>query len=102
MSRLIHKLRYRFSEPYRIRVGRGLFALRSNKEQEAVIDFCKKALKDKQNMKFNPERKRIYEMTIRLNEHDSPKLIKWKPVKAPIFYNDVDDFIEDHSGWYWD
>ena len=81
---IIYKLRCRFSEPFRIRHGWGLRAIRTDKEMRALLAFCTEELKDTEHMNLNPKRKEVYEITIALQ-------------------NDVmvDEWIEDHIGWYW-
>jgi len=102
---ILNRLKYRFSETHRIRAGYGLSAVRNDREYQAVLDFCREQLKDKEDMKLNPERKRVYEMTLMLDKEikkAKPKVIKFKPVQKMDMYFDPYDFIEDHAGWYWD
>lgn len=106
--KILHRLKYRCSEPYRIKIGVGLSPVRSNREMKALIEFCYSELEDTEHMELNPERKRVYEMTVKLYEQglsDDPaifaKIHQFKPVKTAPMYNDVDNFIEDHVGWYW-
>lgn len=106
-KRLLHKLRYSFSYPYRISRGVGLSVIRNDKELEAVIKFCREELKDKEHMDCNPDRKRIYEMTILLYEQGRSndkevytKLHKFESIKQEMF-NEVEEFISEYNGWYW-
>ena len=101
--RIIHKIKYKFSEPYRIRIGAGLSPLRNRREYNALIKFCRKELKDIGHMRLNPERRKIYQMTIKLHEDNSLKARKFQlPNYAqPRSYIDVHDFINDHVSWYW-
>lgn len=102
--KLLHKLKYRFSESYRIKIGCGLSPIRSDREYEAVIEFCKEQLKDKKHMKLNPDRKRIYETTVKLDKNWKKgvgDIIKFTEPTPERLYNDPFDFIEDHAGWYW-
>jgi hypothetical protein len=107
LKNIIHRIKYTLSYAYRIERGWGLDAIRSDKELEAVIKFCKNELLDTEYMELNPERKRVYEMTILLYEQSLSsdrevyaKLHDFEPVKKSS-YNDVEDFITDHVGWYW-
>ena len=83
--RIIHKIRCKIDEPYRIRIGFGLSPIRNKRELKALIAFCKEELKYKPSMKLNPERKKVYEETISAYENDY-----W-----------VHDYIREHVGWYW-
>lgn len=83
---LIHKLKFRFSEPYRIRIGTGLSPIRSKREMKALIKFCKEELKDKKHMKLNPDRKAVYLDTIRLYDLQGSQLYS---------------YINEHIGYYW-
>lgn len=109
-SNWLHRLRYKFDEAYRIEIGVGLSPIRSNREHKALIKFCENELKDKARMRLNPERSKIYRFTLMLDKQgksDNPKtytkihelqLHKEEPKRH---YNDVNTFIEDHVGWYW-
>jgi hypothetical protein len=103
LKNIIHRIKYTLSYAYRIERGWGLDAIRNDRELKAVIKFCKNELLETEEMKLNPDRKRIYEMTIKLYEqglsHNS-KLHEFKSVRVE-FYNDVEEFINDHVGWYW-
>lgn len=98
---LLHKLRLRFSEPYRIRVGCGLSPIRTKREMKALIAFCESELKDRKHMRLNPHRQRVYEMTLKLYKQRSSKAHNFKPVIKTELYNDANEFIDDHIGWYW-
>lgn len=101
---IINKLKYKFSEAYRIRIGCGLRVVRSNREYKALIEFCREQLCDVEHMKLNPDRKRVYETTIMLHEcweSDNSKIIKFKLNGRVSFYNEPYDFIDDHVGYYW-
>lgn len=104
----VHRLRYRFSYSYRVQVGAGVEVVRSKAELKAIIAFCRSELKNKKRMRLNPERTRVYEMTIKLYEQHQgddkevyAKIHEFQPVKQPTRYNDHMEFIEDHVGWYW-
>lgn len=86
MFRPIHRLRCKFDEPYRIRIGVGLSPIRNQRELKALIAFCEEALKDKKHMRLNPERRDIYEQTVRLYKEDDPHFIY---------------FVSSNCGWYW-
>lgn len=107
LKNFIHKIKIKFSYAYRIERGFGLDAIRSDKELRAVVKFCREELKDKEYMELNPERKRIYEMTIILYEQSlsedmkiCTKLHDFEPIKQDK-YNDVEEFISDYAGWFW-
>lgn len=99
--RLIHRFRCKFDEPYRIRTGFGLSALRSKREIKALIAFCEGQLKDEDHMKLNPDRKAIYESTVQLYKTDGKCVINLPHYKAPRTYHDPGSFVDDHIGWYW-
>lgn len=102
MNNLIHRLKCRFSEPYCIRRGFGLSPLRSNREYKALIDFCERELLDKDHMKLNPDRRKVYKATLKLNKLNTPEGFWFKTAHSPkMYYNDPHTFIEDHVGWYW-
>jgi hypothetical protein len=83
---MFYKLRSKHSELYRIRNGFGLRAIRNDRELKALIDFCKKELRDTEHMKLNPNMADVYSETVRLYESDNIDLFQ---------------YIEDHVGWYW-
>lgn len=100
--RIIHKIKYHFSEPYRIRIGVGLSPIRNNREYKALIDFCRQELKNTEHMKLNPSRRKVYEATIKLDELETPEGFWFKlPYDRKVYYNDAREFINDHVGWYW-
>jgi hypothetical protein len=105
---ILHKIKYRFFESYRIKIGVGLSPLRNENEYKALLEFCRNELKDTENMKLNPERKRIYETTLLLDrewnrkwDDNSVPFVEFKPVGRTKRYCDPMDFIQDHVGWYW-
>ncbi len=101
---VIDQIKYKFSESFRIRIGCGLSAIRNDREYRALIEFCKEQLLDKEHMRLNPDRKRVYEMTVKLDknlEKDKAEIIKWKVPTPQRIYDDPYDFIDDHVGWYW-
>jgi len=85
MMRIIHRLKCRFSEPYRIKVGFGLSPLRNNREMKALIEFCREELRE-DHIQLNLAKMDIYEETIRMYESDDLGLTY---------------YIDDHCGWYW-
>lgn len=92
----------RISEPYRIRSGYGLSPIRTKREMKALIGFCQEELKDKKHMRLNPDRKKIYKDTIYLFNHEGYTPFETKTIKdGDISYYSVDDYIDDHVGWFW-
>ena len=83
---LLHRLKYRFSEPYRIRIGVGLSPIRSKRELKALIEFCKEQLKDTELMKLNPEKREVFEDTVVLYGEN---------------YSNLHYFINENIDWYW-
>ena len=56
---LIHKLRWHFSEFYRIRKGNGVFPIRNKREAKALYAFCVNQLRnemDEEEQKLNKPR----------------------------------------------
>lgn len=114
VQKIIHNVRYSFDEAYRIERGVGLSPIRSKREREAVIAFCRRQLEDHELMRLNPERKRIYKFTVMLYEQEELndlalrtemhhfKMKVGTAYKFDRYYNDVDEFILDFAGWYWD
>lgn len=99
---IIHKLRFKYSEPYRIKMGCGLSPIRNNREYKALMEFCKQELEDKPRMKLNPTRRKVYEATLELDSLETPEGFWFKlPHRPKQYYNEVYSFIEDHVGWYW-
>ena len=86
MRNIVYRIRTRFSEPYRIRMGWGLRAIRTDKEMRALLAFCTEELKDTEHMNLNPKRKEVYKTTVKLIKEDS--ILQ-------------DEYIEEHIGWYW-
>lgn len=104
---IIHRIKYKFSYAYRTRCGHGISVIRSEKDLKAIVDFCRQELEDKEMMDLNPDRKKIYEMTVKLYEQNQSderevytKLHPFTSVHQEQ-YNDVEDFIDDHVRWYW-
>lgn len=83
---LLHKLRFRFSEPYRIRIGCGLSPIRNKREMKALIAFCKEQLVEEHMQKYNTKKRDIFKETIRLYDAKDIELYC---------------YIDDHIGWYW-
>lgn len=103
LNNLIRRIKA-LSYAYRIEKGFGLSAIRSERELKAVVNFCSKELENTENMKLNPERKDIYEMTITLYKQGLSRdtNVFTKPHKfGDAYYNDVEEFINDYVGWYW-
>lgn len=92
-------------EWWRIKQGYGLSPIRTDREMKALLDFCRNELKDAKHMKLNPDRKRIYETTIKLYEQWVTNVeyepIKFKPVKKLNSYYEPHSFISDHCDWFW-
>lgn len=82
---IVHKLKYRFSEPYRIRIGVGLSPIRGKRELKALIAFCEEQLTEA-HINFNLAKKDAFEETIRLYYADDQEL----------YY-----YICNHTDWYW-
>ena len=100
---LLHRIKYKFSEPYRIRIGVGLSPLRNEREYNALIEFCKKELARSESLRYNRTRKKVYEATIKLHELETPEGFWFKlPYCRKMYYNNVNEFINDHVSWYWD
>jgi hypothetical protein len=60
------------------------------------VAFCEEELKDKYHMKLNPERKVIYQDTVRLGKLAlKDKSWDWKDVQT--FWK----YVGEHIGWYW-
>lgn len=106
----IHRMRYAISESYRIQSGGGIRPIRNQRELDALINFCRSELKNVDYMRLNPDRKKIYQMTVDLydQEHSDDINIAYKTLSIkldhyskPMHYNDVIDFICDHVNWYW-
>lgn len=91
---IIHKLRCKFDEPYRIKRGFGLSPIRNDRELKALISFCFLELEDEEHMKLNPRRKKVYENTIKLYYDEEVKVGK-------RLYYSVYDYIDDNVAWYW-
>ena len=110
IKNIIHRIKWKFSYAYRARRGCGISSVRNDKELQAIVEFCREELKDAEMMELNPDRKRIYEMTVTLYEQNQSnerevfaKLHKFElaPECQQKSYNDVEDFIDDHCRWYW-
>lgn len=112
--KIVRKLKYKYSEPFRIRVGVGLSPIRNKREYNALIKFCENELKelesDQEYKKNNYERWKVYAATIvlhRQNLSDDPgtyleiRKFQLTPRDKIVSYNDVTDFIDDHVAWYW-
>ena len=84
---LLHKLKYRFSEPYRIRIGCGLSPIRNKREMKALIDFCKNTLEEEYMQKYNTKKRNILKKTIILYDNKD--------------YVALYQYVDDHLGWYW-
>lgn len=125
---IVHRIKYKLSEAYRISVGVGLTAIRSEREMSALVKFCKCYLSDKEHAKLNPDRAELYRATIKLweYEHDdhhskltirkdgSVKVVGVRYVKLKSKhlnagsalrrkqgYGNIHELIDDHVGWYW-
>jgi hypothetical protein len=104
---LIHKLKRTFSYSYRIKKGWGLTAVRNGRELKAIVEFCREELKDVEDMEVNPDRKKVYEMTVLLYEQglsdDKNVFTKLHDFNIPkqTRFNDVEEFINEYVGWYW-
>lgn len=83
---ILHKLKYRFSEPYRIRIGVGLSPVRGKREMKALIAFCEEQLKEEHIKKYNLAKHDVFKETIRLYKANDTKL----------YY-----YICSHTDWYW-
>ena len=101
---LLHKLKVRYSEAYRIRIGCGLSPIRNKRELKALVKFCKYELKEP-SMALNPYRKRLFEATIDLADIDG-RLVEL-PLEFTLEngkkreYINVSEIIDEHTGWYW-
>jgi len=82
---IIHKLKFRFSEPYRIKIGCGLSPIRNQREMRALIEFCREQLKE-DHIKLNLAKMDVLEETIRLYEAND----------SMIYY-----YINEHVEYYW-
>lgn len=93
------------TEAYRIKKGYGLSPIRNKREMKALLEFCRNELKDKEQMKLNPDRKRIYATTLKLYDQwvsdERYEPVKFKPVKQLTEYYEPHTFINDHCEWYW-
>ena len=83
---LIHKLRGKYDESYRILHGWGLSPIRNNRELKALIEFCHKELERDKETRLYPKRKEIFLVTIDLYNTDSMHL---------------NEYINDNIDWYW-
>ncbi len=92
---LVHRLRAKYSEPYRIRNGYGLSPIRNKRELRALVAFCEEQLKE-EYMKLNPDRREVFELTVKLANPDC-FYVYYKQEK----YINIYRFIEDRCGWYW-
>lgn len=99
---MIHRLRYKFSEPYRIRVGRGLAPIRSEREARALFEFC---LYEVEHTDYDLGRHEIFVNTIFLYEYQDEE--DWRmiecycPNHSGIKYWSFYEYVTDHAGWYW-
>lgn len=101
LHRIIHRIRYKLSESYRIERGRGLMPIRNDKELKALIAFCRRYLKE-EHAKLNPERCQIYELTIAFYE-DRAEIGQKVDIAGHIIYPCyIHDVINEFCGWYWD
>lgn len=96
---IVHKIKYRFSEPYRIRIGCGLSPIRTKRERKALIQFCRGQLKE-DYMKLNPKAARVFKQTIQLYE-DQIMNNDWSKFEAEGQDSHIDNFIKNHIDWYW-
>ena len=99
---MLHKLRSRYDEAYRIRHGWGLSPLRNRRELKALIAFCMEQLGDEHHMDLNEKRKLIYLHTVNLYRHEmlgDKQSKKWvdEAKLNTTFYA----YVEDNVGWYW-
>jgi len=83
---LIHRIRGKYDEAYRIEHGWGLSPIRNNRELKALIKFCRKELEDIEHMNLNMAKCDAFVKTVELYEVDSPKLY---------------EHINESIGWYW-
>lgn len=96
LANLLHKIRCRIDEPYRIKKGFGLSPLRTNRELKALIEFCRNELMDDQHMRLNQKRRAIYQATIAIYEQPlTPVILNNKT------YYTLSDIVDDHVGWFW-
>jgi hypothetical protein len=108
---LLYKLRSRFSEPYRIRNGFGLNAIRNEREAKALYDFCVNELADKRHMDLNPERCGVYEHYVELYQWTFMEMAdkKYKLYKGYMKFlrgsrtstSNIYAFARDNAGWFW-
>jgi hypothetical protein len=108
MMNLVHKLRYRFSETYRIRVGGGLDAIRNRREAKALYKFCRAELREytDERRELNPRRVEVYEHYIRLyrwtfKDLGDDKYFTKSVRKFGISAINVYDFATNYAGWFW-
>jgi len=74
------------TEAYRIRNGWGLSPLRNKRELKALIEFCKEQLKEEHIQKYNPDKKLVFETTIKMYELGN----------SNFYY-----YVNDNVGHYW-
>ena len=105
--KVIRRLKYRFSNVYRIKIGVGLSAIRSEKEYRAVLAFCRNELASEVTMRLNPERSKVYKFTLLLaddydaNQGFTLRKFKGHNDKIALSYSNPYEFIEAQADWYW-
>ena len=87
MTNLLHRIKYKFSEPYRIRAGGGLSPIRNDREMRALIAFCQEELRDRKHMKLNPAMGDVYRETVGLYYGGNS--------------GELYQYILSHVDWYW-
>lgn len=100
---LYRKIMSIISEPYRIKNGYGLRAVRNERELKALIKFCKNELKEEHIQKYDLKRKWIYEVTIAMYENGNVRdLLFNKEFNSDDFdYLSINEFINNYADWYW-
>lgn len=110
--RLKYKLLSAISEPFKIRNGWGLRIIRTKREYEALLEFCRRELKKEYEKNLaieeNKYRKRIFEFTLELDEFNELNVDDnyAYTVNKLTFDNGKQyffpiDFIEDNISWYY-
>lgn len=95
---IMHKIKCKISEPYRIRVGFGLSPIRSKRELKALFEFCKAQLKE-DYIELNPVTKKIFEQTVYL--YNKQVVNNDWSTHSDTHDDNIYSYIEDNCGWYW-
>lgn len=114
LTHFIHRIRYRFSRPYRISIGVGLDPLRSKREAKALRKMCAEWLIDREICELNPAKTEVFQAYVDLYDKrkedvtlEDPNLSRvYKPeggkkeINKPTYF-EYNDLVADFMSWFW-